>query len=255
MNIAVVIPGYNEARRIGGVLEDVAKLPQWLSKDIFNIIVVDDGSRDATSKHAREYIEKMPEQVKLHVLRHQTNLGKGSAVQTGCEAAKRLKTDITVLMDGDGQHRAEDVATLIKMVKDQPGPALVIGARKRNRTMPLMMRFGNGLLSSLARGFFNIQVRDSQSGLRAFPTATYAKIRWASSDYAMETEMLIMATASRVKLIEVPIETIYYDRHKGTTPLDGLRIVRTLFEWKFFRSPLRHLAIHDVEDHISKPVI
>lgn len=240
--IAIVIPGYNEAQRIGDVIRDVATLPDLLPTDTFEIIVVDDGSRDATFQQASAHKDSMPERARLQVVRHQTNLGKGAAAQTGCEAAMRLGSSVTVLMDGDGQHRAADVANLVKILKEQVDPTLIIGARSRTKDMPFMMRFGNGFLTSLSRVFFNIRVQDSQSGLRTFPTAIYPLIRWAASNYAMETEMLIMARTSGVNLVEAPIETIYFDNHKGTTPLDGLKIVQTLLAWRFFRSPGRHLA-------------
>lgn len=249
MTIGLVIPGYNEEQRIGGVLEDVAALPHLLPQDSFQIIVVDDGSSDKTSEQALAYTDQMPERTELHVVRHRTNLGKGAAAQTGCEGTTRLGTEITVLMDGDGQHCARDVARLVTTLKKEGRAALIIGARERNKAMPFAMRFGNSLLGSLARVLFNIKVQDSQSGLRAFPTTAYPLIRWASSNYAMETEMLIMARTSGLPLVEVPIETIYFDNHKGTTPLDGLRIVQTLFVWRFFRSPGRHLAGQTVSEN------
>lgn len=249
MKIAIVIPGLNEARRIGGVIEQLFNLVPQFKKDTFDIVVVDDGSTDAMPHKVKSYQPHVPKGTKLHLLRHRTNLGKGSAALTGCEAAKRLKTDLTVLMDGDGQHQAHDVSRLIEALAEQDKPALIIGARQFNESMPFMMRFGNAVMNRLAHLLFKIKVQDSQSGLRAFPTEVHSAICWASSSYAMETEMLIMARASRIPIIEVPIETVYHDNHKGTTPLDGLRILQTLLTWRFFRSPVRHLATQKVRSH------
>lgn len=240
--IGVVIPGYNEAKRIGSVLSDLVALARLFPSYGFHLIVVDDGSHDETSSVVRSHQDSMPASMRLHVLRHDTNLGKGGAASTGCEAARLLGVDMMVLMDADGQHRAEDVARLIHRHQELATPALIIGSRPLSGDMPFMMRFGNRFLTGATRALFRIAVHDSQSGLRAFPASIYPRIRWASAQYAMETEMLIMAQSSGVMLVEVPIETVYHDNHKGTTPLDGLRVLRTLIEWRFFRSPLRHLA-------------
>jgi glycosyltransferase involved in cell wall biosynthesis len=245
MKIGIVIPGYNEAQRIGNVLQDLATVSTQLPDHSVEVIVVDDGSTDATSTAARGYAKKLPQAMHLHVLRHRLNLGKGCAAATGCDAARRLNCEVIVLMDADGQHRAQDVVRLLQTYATLEEPALIIGSRSRTGRMPLMMRFGNNVMNGMARVLFDIRVQDSQSGLRIFPAAAYPLIRWASNHYAMETEMLIMARTSRVPVVEVPIETVYLDNHKGTTPLDGLKIASTLLQWRLFRSPNRHLALAD----------
>jgi glycosyltransferase involved in cell wall biosynthesis len=227
MKIFVVIPAYNEALRIGEVLK---AMPKHVKGHLVRTVVIDDGSSDAT-KAAATVIPGVT------VLRHRTNLGKGAAAKTGCDAAYRLGADIIVLMDGDGQHRPEEIERMVLPMlhsrrKEDAHVALVVGTRKLNADMPFMMRFGNGVMNNIARMTFGITTRDTQSGFRAIRRDMYPKIRWAATNYAMEMEMLILAYAQRLEVREVEIQTIYHDNYKGTTALDGLRIVKTLIKWK-----------------------
>lgn len=222
MKIAVVIPAYNEVKNIGGVLSSLPK--SILGHEVWPL-VADDGSIDGTHKAAKAHEN-------AHVVRHRVNLGKGAAVKTGCDAAYRLGADIIVLMDGDGQHQPRDIKRLVAPLLKKSSSCMVIGSRKAGRKMPWLMRLGNHGLSLTARTIFDINVSDTQSGFRAFHRQTYPKIRWGAADYAMETEMLILAAVHGVKFIEVDIETVYLDHYKGTTVLDGLRIAKTLLIWR-----------------------
>ncbi|MEI6478412.1 MAG: glycosyltransferase family 2 protein [bacterium] len=222
MKIAVVIPAYNEARHIELVLH---RLPATIKGHAVIPIVVDDGSRDKTSQVAAA--------VKgVQVIRHRTNLGKGAAVKTGCDAAYQLGADIFVLMDSDGQHRPEDIEKLVTPILDEGKNRLVIGTRSFSKKMPLAMRVGNQAFTRIMKFIFQISVRDTQSGFRAFSRDLYPSIRWAASNYAMETEMLVLGARSHVEFAEVGIDTIYLNNHKGTTPLDGLRILKTILKLK-----------------------
>ena len=72
---------------------------------------------------------------------------------------------------------------------------------------------------------FHIDLQDSQSGYRAFTRKAYEQIRWEATDYYMETEMIIKAGRKKLLYTQIPIETIYGDKYKGTTVLDGVKIV------------------------------
>ena len=221
MRIVVLLPAFNEGRRIESVLRS---LPSEIQGHELLPIVIDDGSKDDTSASAKRVSG-------VRVLRHRTNLGKGAAAKTGCEAALQVGADIIVLMDADGQHRSEDIAHLVEPLLNGD-ERLVIGSRDRTGSMPIMMRLGNTGLTLVSRILFGIKVRDSQSGFRALPASVYPKIAWLSANYAMETEMLIMAAQNKVSCVEVTIPTIYFDGYKGTTVLDGLRILKILIIWK-----------------------
>ncbi len=222
MTIAVILPAHNEASRIGAVLE---RMPAHIDGNPLEVVVVDDGSKDATYEIASSFKH-------VHLLRHRTNLGKGAAAKTGCDAAYQLGADILVLMDADGQHRPEDIARIIQPLCTNKDLKMVVGTREIDDRMPMTMRLGNVVLTAISRILFNIPLQDTQSGFRAFPREVYPKIRWGACNYAMETEMLILAAHNKVGFAEVIIDTIYLDNYKGTTVLDGLNILRTLLAWK-----------------------
>lgn len=218
--LAVVIPARNEAERIANV---VAELPQQLSGvEQVSVLVVDDGSGDDTSRAARA--------AGAQVVRHRLNLGKGAALRTGCEVAISAGADLIAVMDADGQHRPSDLsriaAPLIAGTAD-----LVLTYRTFAGTMPPAMRLGNWGLSGAFGLLYGRRFRDTQCGLRAFTRDAYARLAWDSAGYAVETEMLVRASRSNLRIVEVPIETVYHDRYKGTTPTDGARILADMVRW------------------------
>ena len=215
--IFVVIPAYNEEKRIGGVI----KKTKIYTK---NIIVVDDGSRDNTYEVA--------EKLKVVVVRHPVNLGKGAALKTGCEIAVRKGADIIILIDSDGQHNPHQIP---KFIKNLDGNDIVFGCRELSKEMPFTMRFGNWFIRLTTHLLFGIKLKDTQCGFRAFTRQAYQKIKWESCDYAVESEMIANAGKKNLKLRQIPIETIYADNYKGTTVLDGLKIVSNMLWWRVTR--------------------
>jgi glycosyltransferase involved in cell wall biosynthesis len=219
--VALVLPAHNEAARLPGVLDT---LPRALpGVGAVRLLVVDDGSSDATAGLARAG--------GATVVRHPLNLGKGAALRTGCEAACRLGADLLVVMDADGQHPAADLPAILAPLL--AGEAdLVLGYRRRVGTMPPLMRLGNLALNAALWALFRVGFEDTQCGFRAFSARVYPALRWNAADYAVESEMLVRAARAGLRYTEVPIATIYLDRFKGTQPADGLRILGQLLRWR-----------------------
>ena len=217
--LAIVIPARNESRRLPAVLQQIEStgdLPSHL------IVVVDDGSADATASTARA--------AGALVARHRINLGKGAAMLTGVELAIWAGASQVVVMDADGQHLAADIPRLLEPL--QQGAELVCGYRRFSGSMPRIARLGNFLLSFSAAVLFRFRIRDTQCGMRAFRADCFDRLRWKATDYAVETEMLVAAARSGVKVAEVQINTVYHDRYKGTTALDGVKILAKMFQWR-----------------------
>jgi glycosyltransferase involved in cell wall biosynthesis len=112
--ISIIIPAYNEAGNIGTLLSQVIKTMASLGV-VYEVLVVDDGSNDATGAEAQA--------AGAHVLRHAYNVGNGAAIKTG---VRNAKGEIIVLMDGDGQHMPSDIPRLLEYI---PEYDLVVGAR------------------------------------------------------------------------------------------------------------------------------
>ena len=213
-NIWAIIPAYNEGKTIAEVLKATKRY-------VGKIVVVDDGSRDSTVKEA--------ESQKVTVLKHALNLGKGCALRTGCDYAVKHGADILVVLDADTQHDPADIPRFLTALK---GSDIVFGSRSLDRNMPIILKFGNWFINNTTELAYGIALSDTQSGYRAFTAEAYKKLRWKSSDYSMESEMIANVGRYKLKYREIFIKTVYADKYKGTTVLDGVKIVLNMLRWK-----------------------
>lgn len=216
--IWAVIPAYNEEKNITSIIKQTKKY-------IDNVIVVDDGSKDKTKEVA--------EKASAIVLKHLVNLGKGSALKTGCDFAVGKGAKYLIVLDADAQHNPNDIPRFIEKLKKYD---IVFSYRKASSKMPLILRFGNWFISNIVGILYRIRLNDTQCGFRAFSREAYKKIRWNASDYSMESEMIARAGKQRLKYVQVPIETIYSDKYKGTTILDGIKIVLNMIWWRLLNN-------------------
>lgn len=220
LRLGIVIPARNEAARIGDVL---ARIESVAGIRAHTVLVVDDGSSDDTSRIAREG--------GATVVRHAVNLGKGGALRTGCDLALREGCEVIAMMDADGQHNPADLPRLVAPLL--AGEADIGCAyRQFGADMPAAMRLGNQVLSRVFQLLYGTHVTDTQCGLRAFTAGAYEKVRWSATDYSVETEMLVRASRAHLRLCEIEIATLYHDRYKGTTPMDGLKIFANMIMWR-----------------------
>lgn len=220
MKLVAIIPAYNEEKTIAQVISSVRKY-------VDRVIVIDDGSKDRT------YITAKSAGQDIVVLRHKINLGKGAAMKTGCEAALKLGAETMALIDADDQHSPQDLLRLLEKLKKE-NLDIVFGARMIDKNkMPLMMYLGNKFLTRTINALFKISVSDTQSGLKVFTRESYQKIKWRSSDYFVETEIIAKTANNNLKYAEVIIETIYKEVNKGTTIIDGIKVFLNILKLKF----------------------
>jgi glycosyltransferase involved in cell wall biosynthesis len=146
--VSVVIPAFNEGAAVGAVVQAIAGAAPWRE-----IIVVDDGSTDDTSDRAR--------QAGATVVRHPYNKGNGAAVKSGI---RRASGEYILILDGDGQHRANDAGRLVSRLGEFD---LVIGARSKTTQATHARRYGNGALNRLAGYLTGRDIPDLTSGFRA----------------------------------------------------------------------------------------
>ncbi len=217
MENVVVIPAHNEEENIAAVLQEAQKYTP-------TIIVVDDGSQDDTKSIAKIR--------GAFVLSHPVNMGKGAALKTGCDYALQQGAKNIIVMDADGQHDPKEIPKFLNALNDHD---IVFTHRQQAATMPLVLKFGNWFINRTLNTLFRINVKDSQCGYRAFHAETYKKVRWSARDYYMETEMIVNAGRNKLRYAEIPIETIYGDKYKGTTVLDGMIIVSKMLGWRLWK--------------------
>lgn len=223
MHITIVLPVHNEEDRVLQVLKDLFKLK-------FNVVVVDDGSSD----NSAGIIEKLQnsKNPKLKLIQHKINLGKGAALKTGCEYAFSHGSDAVILMDSDGQHAVSDLALFVEKLELKKYD-LVLGSRNLNMGVPLVRYIGNKIASLIVSTMYGIYVSDLISGFRAITKNGYKKVKWESTGYGVETEMIIRMKKENLNYCEIPVATIYYDGYKGVSILDSFGVLANLILWKF----------------------
>lgn len=194
MKTCVIIPAYNIEKTLPRVIKGAQKY-------VREVIVVDDGSSDATFTKAKE--------AGVEVLKHGKNLGKGRALRTGLKHALEKGFEQIILMDGDGQHDPHEIPRFLKAAQDSRVD-IIVGSRMENvKDMPrerlVVNRIGSFLTSLLARQ----RIPDSQSGYRLVKSGVLKKITLTSRRYDVESEMLIKAGKRGFGIKSIPIKTIY----------------------------------------------
>lgn len=211
----VVIPAYNEEKHLREVIQNTKKY-------IDNIIVVDDGSKDNTSIIAKEE--------GVIILKNIINLGKGATLRTGCDYALKRGANQIIVLDADAQHDPHKIPEFLENLENNN--EIIFGYRKLSETMPFILRFGNWFISKTTKFLYNLDLYDTQCGYRAFTAEAYQKIRWDSSDYGMESEMITKVGKHKLRYAQVPLQTIYLDKYKGTTVFDGINIILKMMRWR-----------------------
>lgn len=223
IKVAIIIPAFNEAKVISGVIANLKKALDQ-EKFSFSVIAVDDGSSDDTALICKKE--------NATVISHILNSGSGSATATGLSYAQQQGFDIAATMDADGQHDAKDVVNGIKIMIDSKTD-LLIGSRLINSNgMGKTKVIGNKGLSLFTFILFGVRVTDSQSGLRVYSKKALGQLRWKSSGYEFCSEMLWRAKQQGLGIDEYPIKAIYteYSKSRGQNNWNGINIIKSLIK-------------------------
>ena len=214
----VVIAAYNEAAVIEQVVVSVVQAG-W------HVVVVDDGSGDATRDRARAG--------GATVLRHSINLGQGAALQTGVDYAIRRGARAIVTFDADGQHDPEDIPTIVDALADHD---IALGSRflgtvegATQRRM-VLLRAAVMMSNRLA----GLKLTDAHCGMRGFRATAAPRLRITQDRMAHASELLKKVQSSGLTYTEVPI-TVRYTEHSKRKGQTGFQAIRILFDY-FFRA-------------------
>ncbi|HMJ88181.1 MAG TPA: glycosyltransferase family 2 protein [Candidatus Acidoferrum sp.] len=213
-----VVPCLNEARAIGPLVRSIRAF-------ISHVIVIDDGSTDDTTKHARE--------AGAEVVRHDVPRGKGISLRTGWEHARKRNFAWAISLDGDGQHAPEDIPSFF--ARGERGDAsLIVGNRMIDaRAMPPVRRFVNRYMSRTLSRAAGQMFPDSQCGFRLVNLDAVARVPLASTHFEIESEQLLAFAAAGEGIAFVPIRVIYRSEQSKIHPLhDTVRWVRWLRRWR-----------------------
>ena len=222
MKIAALIPAYCPDEKLITLLQELS------TNTDYQIFVVDDGNGEKGKEifdSAKEYST---------VLVHEVNRGKGAALKTGISyILENTDCDGVVTLDADGQHTLEDTKKTVTALNENPD-ALILGGRLFTGKIPLRSRFGNNVTRGVFKLFTGVSLHDTQSGLRAFSRKLMEELRSLEGDrYEYEMNVLLDCAKRKVKIVEVPIETIYIEENKSShvSPIkDSFKIYKLIFK-------------------------
>jgi glycosyltransferase involved in cell wall biosynthesis len=219
-SLGIFFPAFNEAENLGPLLDEAVRDLSALTED-FEIVVVDDGSRDSTRDIVREYSER---HAQVRLVSHPENLGYGHALRTGFTTTRG---DAIALVDGDRQFRIADLAALL----EQLGEADVVAGYRIVRADPRSRLVIAQIYKVVLRAVFGLRVRDPDCGFKLFSRAVVDAItpQLVSRSAFISPEMLIRSQLAgfRIKQVGVPHHPRVAGKPKGATPKV---IARTLGE-------------------------
>jgi glycosyltransferase involved in cell wall biosynthesis len=219
--IAALIPAYNAAASLRGVIEGIKGY-------VSSILVVDDGSADATAEVARA--------AGVQLLRHRINRGKGVALRTGFWFLLHQGYEAIITMDADGQHDPSYIPLLIQAYKEGRG-AIVIGSRAGEfHAMSRLRRFWNQLGVKAVSRLIGSPLTDTQSGYRLIAAEVLYGLPLRATGYEVELELLIKACKRGHRVVEIKVTTHYIDgRHTSHfRPVQDTWLVCRTFLQEFF---------------------
>lgn len=204
MKAVALIPAYNESRTI-------AKVIAGIRSQVDHILVVDDGSTDATGQLACE--------AGAEVIRRTENGGKGLAVRAGLARVLQDSFTHVLMIDGDLQHKPEEAEALLREAV-RTSADLVIGERQfRRESMPGNRYWANRIGSWALSAFVGLPINDTQCGFRVYRVEPLRAMRLRSRGYEIETEILIKLRRRGASVASVPITAVYTEAPSKLRPI------------------------------------
>ena len=217
-NVAALIPAYFEERHIG----DVARRAR---QQLDTVLVVDDGSTDRTSEEARKS--------GAEVVKHEVNRGKGAAVKTGFRELLARGFEYVLILDGDGQHRPEEIPEFLREANAGRADFIVGNRMSDVRTMPFVRKLTNRFMSWKISGVCGQWIPDTQCGYRMIHRDVIPHLFCDTSNFDYETEMLLIAAQKGFRVLAVPVSTVYGEEKSKIHPVrDTIRFFKLMSRYR-----------------------
>ena len=231
MKCTIGIPAFNEEKNIAGIITKLKKITN-------SIIVCDDGSDDLTKEIA--------ENLGATVISHTKNLGYGAAIRSLFLKAKEIEPDVFITFDADGQHRIEDINSIMEPISENKAD-VVIGSRfleKKSDEMPGYRKFGIKAITSVTNTSINEKLTDSQSGFRAYSKKTLEQITPTEEGMGVSTEILIKCSKMKLKISEIAITVNYKGDTSTHDPIShGTSVILSTLKFISIHNPLKFYGI------------
>ena len=233
MKIIIGIPAFNEEKNIGPIIIK-------LKKKYDQVIVCDDGSSDMT--------ETIASSLGAHVVKHNKNLGYGSAIKTIFNQAGKLEGDVLVTFDADGQHQILEIDSVLQPIFENKAD-IVIGSRFLGETkdLPRYRKIGIKTITGLTNVMTGSKITDSQSGFRAYSKKVLKEISPTESGMGISTEILIKASKKEMRIVEVPITISYEGSTHSQEPIShGTSVIMSTIKHVAIERPLLYYGVSGI---------
>lgn len=217
MNILCIIPAYNAELNIRTVIEIVSEYSG-------NILVVDDGSTDETSRIVMS--------TRAALINHPVNRGKGAALKSGFAYALENDYEAVITLDADGQHNPKYIPSFLELYRSTSAD-MIIGSRVSDKAdMPWDRRISNYLTSGSLSYFLGRYIEDSQCGFRLISRRLLESVRLESNRFELETEIIIKAVQQGFMIRFLPVKVKYGKKFPTSMnrTLDTLRWIKMVLE-------------------------
>lgn len=195
LKTCVLLPTYNNELTLKQVIDGILEYTTQL-------IIVNDGSTDSTSEILKQYPE-------IYLVQYPKNQGKGMALRLGFEKAVELGYEHAISIDSDGQHKPKDLNIFLDAIEKDP-KTLYVGARNMgSENVPGTSSFGHKFSNFWYKFNTGIDLPDTQSGYRSYPVQLLKNIKWKTTRFEFEIEVLVRADWNGINVSYVPIDVYY----------------------------------------------
>ena len=197
----VIIPTFNNDKTLEKVLKEVLNICK-------NIIVVNDGSNDNTSQILKNFSDK------IDIITHKENKGKGKSLRDAFEYAIKKDFEYGITIDSDGQHYPADINLFVEIISKHPD-SIIVGARDMMQDgIPKKSSFGNKFSNFWFWAETGISLSDTQTGFRLYPLNKMSGIRFFTTKFEFEIEVMVRMAWKNVPIKEIPIRVKYDEKER-----------------------------------------